>query len=457
MESLDMKEYCSQVKPTVNVIGSVMVPPSRPSPKTILYLSNLDDHLIVRCRFDTLIVYNNDSHNIYGTTNPVKVIRDALSLVLSHYYPLAGRIRRTQDGQKLQVDCTGEGALFVEAVTNYNLSLLGGFEDLKEQLLFQFPLTAEIEEVPPLIFQVTRFDCGGLVVGVSFNNCLCDGRGAAQFLKGLGEIARGETKLSVEPVWQREFLKPQQTHLVRFQHDELLESGFIVNPNCSIQQQLPAKKAEDLALTSFFFSSDALQRIKQPIAEDLKENCTTFEVLAALAWRARIMALGIPLNNAVRFLFGVDMRRAFDPPLPEGYYGNVSYMAYAHSTTAKEVVNGSLSHAVKMIKNAKLSVNEEYVRSSIAFLEMKRSCGEIADVRMCVEDAYFTDWRWLGFNQVDFGWGEPLSSCPGNFLKVLVCPIAFQLPPKGKSGVMVVFCVPRSALKALDTELHSLI
>jgi NRPS condensation-like uncharacterized protein len=153
-------------------------------------------------------------------------------------------------------------------------------------------------------------------VGVSFNHCLCDGRGAAQFLKGLAETARGETKLSVEPVWQREFLKPQQQpHLVRFQHDELLESGFIVNPNCSMQQQLPAVKAEDLILASFFFSSDALQRIKQPIAEDLKEHCTTFEVLAALAWRARTRALGIPLNHAVRLLFAVDVRRALTPRL----------------------------------------------------------------------------------------------------------------------------------------------
>nr|ABK23866.1 unknown [Picea sitchensis] len=446
--------YCSQVQLPVTVIESVMVPPSRPSPKTSLYLSNLDDHLIVRCRFDTLLVYTNDSHNIYGTTNPVKVIRNALSLVLSHYYPLAGRIRRTQDGRKLQVDCTGEGALFVEAVTNNNLSLLGGFEELKDQLLFQFPLTAEVEEVPPLIFQVTRFGCGGFVVGVSFNHCLCDGRGAAQFLKGVAEIARGETKLSVEPVWQREFLKPQQQpHLVRFQHGELLESGFIVNPNCSMQKQLPAEKAEDLALTSFFLSSDALQRIKQPIVEDLKENCTTFEVLAALAWRARIMALGIPLNNTVRLLFGVDMRRAFDPPLPEGYYGNGSYLASEHSTTAEEVVNGSLSHAVKMIKKAKLSLNEEYVRSSIAFLETNRSC---QDVRVCVEDTYLSDWRWLGFNEVDFGWGEPVIACPGNWLKMLLCPILFLLPPKGKGGVMMVFCVPRTALKALQTQLDCL-
>ena len=79
-----MKEYCSQLgQLAVNVIGSVMVPPSSPSPKTILYLSNLDDHLIVRHRFDIMLLYNNGSHNIQGSTDHVKVIKDALSTVLT--------------------------------------------------------------------------------------------------------------------------------------------------------------------------------------------------------------------------------------------------------------------------------------------------------------------------------------------------------------------------------------
>ena len=232
-------------------------------------------------------------------------------------------------------------------------------------------------------------------MGVSFDHTLCDGRGAAQFLKGVAEIARGEAGLS----------KPQQhSHLIRFQHDELLESGFVVNPNCSI----PNVNAEELTLASFLLNSDALQRIKQPIAEELKENCTTFEVLAALAWRARTRALGIPLDQAVRLLFAVDVRRAFEPPLAEGYYGN-------------------------------------------------GACPEITDVRMCIEDLYLTDWRWLGFSQVDFGWGEPLMACPISLLRTLPCPIAFVLAPKNKSGVKMVVCVPRSALKALETEIWSVV
>ena len=96
-------------------------------------------------------------------------------------------------------------------------------------------------------------------MGVSFDHTLCDGRGAAQFLKGVAEIARGEAGLSIEAVWQRDFLKPQQhSHLIRFQHDELLESGFVANPNCSI----PNVNAEELTLASFLLNSDALQSMQ---------------------------------------------------------------------------------------------------------------------------------------------------------------------------------------------------
>lgn len=198
-------------------------------------------------------------------------------------------------------------------------------------------------------------------------------------------------------------------------------------------------------------SADALQRIKQPITEELEEHCTTFEVLSALAWRARTIALGISLNRAVRLIFAVDVRRALKPPLAEGYYGNALYLGCARSATAQEVVNGSLSRAVKMIKMAKLSVNDECVRSSISFLEMKRPFQKITDVQICPEDTYLSDWRWLGFHQVDFGWGNPSIFWPGKFS---FCPILILPPPERKSGITMFFCVPPSALKALQTEMH---
>jgi hypothetical protein len=39
----------------------------------------------------------------------------------------------------------------------------------------------------------------------------------------------------------------------------------------------------------------------------------------------------------------VDVRRAFNDPLAEGYYDNCQYVACAHSAIAEEVVNGLIA------------------------------------------------------------------------------------------------------------------
>ena len=129
--------------------------------------------------------------------------------------------------------------------------------------------------------KVTHFSCGGLIVGVSLKNSLCDRRGATQFMKGVVEISRGKAKHYVELVWQREVLKPHEPPVICFKHDQLLESGLFMNHISPME--LHVVKSDDLVLASFLFSSDALQKIKQPITEELKEHCTMFELLSALA------------------------------------------------------------------------------------------------------------------------------------------------------------------------------
>ena len=53
---------------------------------------------------------------------------------------------------------------------------------------------------PLLLVQVTKFACGGFVVGVTSNHVAADGLGMAQFLQALGELARGTSPLSCIPV-----------------------------------------------------------------------------------------------------------------------------------------------------------------------------------------------------------------------------------------------------------------
>ncbi|GLJ29798.1 hypothetical protein SUGI_0588500 [Cryptomeria japonica] len=161
----------------VEIVESCLVQPCLPdSPRSTLYLSNLDNQPLVRMAFNTLLVYE-ACENVLP--HPAKTIREALSKVLVYYYPLAGRLRKKEDG-KLQVECTGEGVLFVEAMVDNSLSVLGDLDQLKpsfKQLLFRFPFDNALEDVHPMVLQVNHFTCGGFVVAVSFNHCVCDGRG----------------------------------------------------------------------------------------------------------------------------------------------------------------------------------------------------------------------------------------------------------------------------------------
>ncbi|KAH9316722.1 hypothetical protein KI387_025349, partial [Taxus chinensis] len=124
----------------------VMVAPYLPLPKVTLQLSTIDNCIILRAMANVLLVYNS-SESI--SVDPTKTIREALSKVLMYYFPLAGRLRK-KENEDLELECTGEGALFVEAMADKELSVLGDLDDLInpsfQQLLFSHPPDTDIED-----------------------------------------------------------------------------------------------------------------------------------------------------------------------------------------------------------------------------------------------------------------------------------------------------------------------
>ncbi|GLJ11815.1 hypothetical protein SUGI_0177700 [Cryptomeria japonica] len=104
---------------------TVLVAPSLPTPREILYLSNIDDQEGLRFHTPYIQFYK---HNILKDyQDPGKVIREALVKVLVHYYPFAGRLREAA-GRKLLVECTGEGVVFVEADADVTLAEFGNIQ-----------------------------------------------------------------------------------------------------------------------------------------------------------------------------------------------------------------------------------------------------------------------------------------------------------------------------------------
>nr|QDM39175.1 BAHD acyltransferase-like 09 [Taxus x media] len=424
----------------VKKFDPVMVTPSLPSPKATVQLSVVDSLTICRGIFNTLLVFNAPD-NI--SADPVKIIREALSKVLVYYFPLAGRLRSKEIGE-LEVECTGDGALFVEAMVEDNISVLRDFDDLNpsfQQLAFWPPMGANIEDLHLLVVQVTRFTCGAITVGVTVCHSIFDGCGAAQFVTALADMARGEVKPLLEPIWNRELLNPEDPlHLQLNQFDSIC----------------PPPMLEELGQASFVINVDTIEYMKQCVMEECNDFCSSFEVVAALVWIARTKALQIPHTENVKLLFAMDLRKLFNPPLPNGYYGNAIGTAYAMDNV-QDLLNGSLLRAIMIIKKAKADLKDNYSRSRVVTnpnsLDVNKKSNNILAL---------SDWRRLGFYEADFGWGGPLNVSSLQRLEnglPMFSTFLYLLPPRNKSdGIkLLLSCMPPTTLKSFKIVMEAMI
>jgi len=131
--------------------------------------------------------------------------------------------------------------------------------------------------------------------------------------------------------------------------------------------ELLRASAEEMNFKSFFFGAKEVEALKRHV-EGIK--CSAFEVLSACLWQSRTKALNIPADQELRLIFVLDARSRFQPPLPAGFYGNTISFACAQAK-AGDLSDQPLSFVVKLIKETKRMIDEEYMRSVIDMMEMK--------------------------------------------------------------------------------------
>ena len=144
---------------------SELIAPANPTPHEFKQLSDMDDQ--ESFRFYILILNFYEHNPSLEGTDPVKIIKEAITKTLMLYYPFAGRLREGP-GRKLFVECTGEGILFIEADADVTLE---------------------------------QFD-NALQFSSSSSSSSYNGRwfGLVQFMKAIAEIARGAFAPSIFPI-----------------------------------------------------------------------------------------------------------------------------------------------------------------------------------------------------------------------------------------------------------------
>ncbi|KAG5596756.1 hypothetical protein H5410_037988 [Solanum commersonii] len=159
--------------------------------------------------------------------------------------------------------------------------------------------------------------------------------------------------------------------------------------------------------------------------------------------------------NEVRVLCLVNARFKFNPPLPNGFYGNAFAFPVAVAT-AEKLVKNPLGYALELVKKAKSDVTEEDMKS-VADLMVIKGRPHFAVVRTFL----MSDVTRAGFGEVDFGWGKAVYGGPA---KGGVGPFpgmaSFYIPfrnKNGKNGIVVPMCLPAFAMEIFVKEVERML
>ncbi|CAA0829067.1 HXXXD-type acyl-transferase family protein [Striga hermonthica] len=410
-----------------------------------LYLSNLDDMVGVRAFTPTIYFYESkdrDEKPIFQT------LKDALGKVLVPYYPFSGRLREAKRGKLEVFFGPDQGALLVEASSDIVLADLGDLSVPNPawiKLIHTFPGEEpyKVVDMPLIIAQVTRFMCGGFSLGLRMCHCMCDGFGAMQFLSAWASTAKaGSLVLNPKPCWDREFFLPRDPPKIEFPH---IEFKKIENGSNLIQRLFQGK----LVQKCYKISSEYQAHLKALAQEGgkFKFPCTTFDAMAAHVWRSWVKALDVrPLGCRLRLTFSVNARAKLrNPPLKDGFYGNALCVACAVSTV-DGLTGGPLMGPAYLVHEARMAVSEDYVRSTVDYIDRHRPERLEFDGKLTV-----TQWtRFSIYELADFGWGKPVYAGP---IDLTPTPqVCLFLPGVGEGefggGAMVLcICLPESACR----------
>ncbi|CAA0813490.1 (Z)-3-hexen-1-ol acetyltransferase [Striga hermonthica] len=411
-----------------------LLPPAEPTPHEFKSLSDIDDQPGLRFHVPIIQFYRKKPY--MEGKDPVRVIRAAVSRALVYYYPLAGRLREVTGG-KLVVECTGEGVLFIEADADVALQEFGDSPQPPfpcfEELLYDVPGSGDITNSPLILIQVSRLKCGGFIIGWRVNHIMGDGAGLVQLMSAVGEFSRGDRAPSIFPVWERHLLNARDPLKFR-KYDPDAEGDPIPLDNNPVQR-------------CFFFGPAEISALRR----QLPSHYSTFDVVTGCLWRCRTAAISTGPHQVFRVNCIVDCRKRFDPPLPGGYYGNVVVGPPAVSA-AGELCSKPLEYAVELVRRAKSEATEEYVRVIAAR-------GRVDDFRW-VRNFVVSDLTSMGFEKVDYGWGEAVyggNPVPINLVTSAVSSYTVWRNSEGERGVLVPMSLPANAMEVFAKELRVMV
>ncbi|XP_022156263.1 spermidine hydroxycinnamoyl transferase-like [Momordica charantia] len=408
----------AMASPSVTLHSSSTIIPSHPTPHRTLTLSESDQAMLEGYIF--IIYVYKKAFDIDASSLTIDSMRNSLSQILVPYYPLAGRLRWI-DGGRLEIDCCGAGVQLSEAEASADAKFddYGDFEpsDATRQLVPKPDYRAPIEDQPLVLVQVTRFSCGGVVIGIAVSHFVVDGISVITFINSWASIARGEkTVESIIPKWpnhERDFLRPVLDPL-HFHHQEYESPPLLIGHSCVEEERNKQTTVALLKLTKH--QHEKLKKIANEGSSMLRPY-TRFEAVGGHIWacacKARNSTTTCESDQPTAALITASIRQRIRPPPPEGFCGNATLLTVTPICKFGDLIKNPLSYAAGKIREGTWKLTDEYIKSAISFLA-SREIEWIKEWYRTKATPFWGNpnldlgcWTLMPLYDADFGWGRP--------------------------------------------------
>ncbi|XP_028793388.1 vinorine synthase-like [Neltuma alba] len=377
-----------------------MVKPSSPTSQHLLHynLSFIDQ---ITPQINNSMVYffsAGDVRNKFNVNEASDVLKKSLSQVLTHFYPLAGRLRTNN----LVVDCNDEGVPYVETRVRCHLSnVIDNPSPADVSKLLPYDMDEIVDTVLGVQFNV--FDCGGIAVGVCLSHKIADALSYFQFVKSWAAMTRGEPE-QIRSHFQSSSLFPPKD----------MSSGSDRSSSTLGKYKILCKR--------FVFEASVIESLRtkyskmmENVLEGHQKPHSRVAALSTFLWTRFMAATEEEEGNKKIHLVGftANLRPRMDPPLPEYAFGNY-YWYLRTSPTLDE--QGECKDLGILLREELNKIDKDFI------VKLRESGGwnpveNREEIVRAIEKGEtvllsFTSLCRFPVYEVDFGWGNPTLAVP---------------------------------------------
>ncbi|XP_054807577.1 stemmadenine O-acetyltransferase-like [Prosopis cineraria] len=385
----------------MEVISKEIIKPSSPTPHHLrrYQLSFLDQ--VSPLVYNPLVLFY--SHNI--CTNPKQDFSDittisdhlkrSLSHVLSHYYPLAGRLM-----DNTFIDCNDEGVPYSE--TRVKGQLLDFIQNPNPSEL-NYLLPFQLDKVTKITFgvQVNVFECGGIAIGACLSHQMADALSFFTFLNRWASVASGSGQAD-------EFTSYPAS-------DRFVSANLFPPKNTPGFDPRSGIVNDNIISKRFVFDASVIEALKTKYAQNDDDKLPSrVEALSAFIWSRYVAATQDPHGTQKTYavVHTVNLRPRMEPPLPPDSFGNYYRftMTFIPTLENEEECNYGILF-VKQVREQMKKIDKDYVRriqeGTNEHLDFLKDISNRVLVKREMVSFNFTSLCRLPLYDADFGWGKP--------------------------------------------------